>query len=215
LFNSVEAVLVINPFPVVDPVLKGFRTTIIGFFYGLSRIHTGLGFLGALCVFVVCLCVVHFCLRLAIISFVYSFGILWRMFGGAVEPKGDNLRAFFCWHFHGAPWLMYGWVGRAEDGNLEFTYKRLFLAWERTAALSANPAVAIGTLNPCLLGPDTSGERHPLLRFSPIYLGREASIGKVLQVDQIENISLQASFKRFAQLIGATLRGRRHAASVK
>ncbi len=208
-------ILVINPFPFVDPVPKGFRSTIIGFIYGLPRIHPGLGILAAPCVFVTCLCVVHFCLRVAIISFVYSIGILRRLFGGAVEPKGDNLRAFSCWHFHGTAWLTYGQVRRSQNGNLEFTYNRLFLAWERTTSLPDTAAIAIGTLNPSLLGPDASGERHPLLRFSPIYLGREANIGKVLQLDQIENISLQASLKHFVQLLWATLRGRRQAVNVK
>lgn len=214
-FNSVEAILVLNPFPFVDPALKGLRTAIIGFIYGLSRIHAGLGFLAALCVFVACLCVVHFCTRLAIISFVYSVGILRRLCGGGKQPTGDNVRAFSCWRFRGVPWLTYGRVGRTAAGNLEFTYKRLFLAWERTAPLPAGLAVGVGTFNPYLLAPGEPGKRHPLLRFSPIFKGQEASIGKALRVDRFEDISLPASVKRAAGFVWAAIRGRREAEPVK
>jgi hypothetical protein len=208
-FNCVEAIIVINPLPLVDTALKGFRMTIIGVIVGLSAIHSSLGFIAALFVFLVCLGVFHFCLRLTILSFVYSTGIIRSLLGFTRDVNQDKLRAFSCWHFRGVPWFTHGRIRRAKSGELEFSYKRWFIVWNRTVSVPIETTVAIGTINPYLLGRTEEASEVPLLRFSPHCRGNEAIICECLQIRSVKDFSFQTSLKRAIRLVWDTARGKR------
>src|SRR5260370_19575895 len=138
-FSVVEAAITLSPFGFVDPVLKRSRNLLLVTISAMSEIHPVLGFLAAFCVFLVCLWLVHFSIRCTVISLVYSFGLLGRMFGFA--PAGnETIWAFSCWGLRGVPLCSRGRIRRRKTGPV-FVYKRLFLVWERIVPLPEEMSV--------------------------------------------------------------------------
>ncbi len=197
-FSVVEAAITLSPFGFVDPVLKHSRNLLLVTISAMSEIHPVLGFLAAFCVFLVCLWLVHFSIRCTVISLVYSFGLLGRMFGFA--PAGnETIWAFSCWGLRGVPLWSRGRIRRRKTGPV-FVYKRLFLVWERIVPLPEEMSVAVGTINPFLRSA-VDGQKKLLLRFSPIYRRHEEDLRERLGLNWVVDISLQTTVKRFIRSI--------------
>jgi hypothetical protein len=211
--NCIEAAIILSPFSFVDPILKSSRSFLMGAIYVLSEIHPALGFIAALCVFVVCLWAFHFSVRCTVVSLVYTFGFFGRMFG--VKPSDtEAIKAFSCWDLHGVPLWSRGEVRRTDTG-LEFVYNRLFLFWERVVPLPDELSVAVGTINPFLrTEQENDDEKILIIRFSPIYRRREKSLCERLEVDRLTDVSLQTSVRKFFRRIWDRLFGRKLATAV-
>jgi hypothetical protein len=193
-FNLTEAATTLNPFPFVDTGLKLARTLLVGLVVLLTSVYPVIGFALALVIFLVCLVLLHFSIRVQRAAF--RFTLDW-LFGAPPQP-GESVKVFSCWGFAGVPWFS---CGRIQDG--QFVYKRLFLFWERSVPLGDSVGIAAGTLNPYLL----SADKAALLRFSPRYLGREDELCKRFNVPRLEDISIQARMRRALALIRRRLFG--------
>jgi hypothetical protein len=196
MFNVIEAVLVVNPFPLVDSGLKTFRSAIIAGVCVLTSIHPVLGFLASMVIFLIGLQVVHFSTRCTVLSLVYSTGILSRLFGRTKATGLKDLRAFSSWNFRGVPLFTYGRFRIGPAGTLNFVYKRLFLFWERAVPLTNNGlAVAVGSINPYLVGQIGEKADRVILLFSPRTLGCEDELCRSLQLQRVTDISWVTSIK--------------------
>jgi hypothetical protein len=183
-FNLTEAAVTLNPFPLLDTALKTARTLLIGLVVFLTSVHPAIGFTIALVIFLICLALLHFSIRVQRAAFAFSLDNFRRLFGAA--KPGKTAKVFSCWGFAGVPWFS---CGEIRDG--QFVYKRLFFCWVRSVSLPAHAGVAAGTLNPYLLSDGT-----PLLRFSPRYRGREDELCMQLGVPRFEDVSIQARMRR-------------------
>ncbi len=196
MFNVIEAVIVVNPFPLVESGLKTFRSAIIVGVLGLNSIHPVLGFLASMVIFLIGLQVVHFSTRCTVLSLVYSTGILRRLFGRTKATGLNDLRAFSSWNFRGVPLFTYGRFRIGPDGTLNFVYNRLFLFWERAVPLTYNGlAVGIGSVNPYLVGQVGGTADRVILLFSPRTLGCEHELCRSLQLHRVTDISWITSIK--------------------
>jgi hypothetical protein len=190
MFNVIEAILVVNPVPLVDTGLKSFRSTLVGGISALTAIHPLLGFLASMVVFLIALRAVHFSIRCTILSFVYSLGILCRPFGRVASGELNDLRAFSFWNLADVPLFTYGRFQISPDGVLNFVYKRLFLFWDRTIPLTNEGlSVATGTMNPYLVGQVGEHPDRVLLLFSPRACGSEEQICRSLHLGRVTDIS--------------------------
>jgi hypothetical protein len=194
--STIDGLIALSPVSAIDPVLKWFRVGVIAIICLAGQVHPALGFAAALVVFLVCLALFHFAVRCTVVSLSYSLGVVGRLLG-VRPPDGTEVRGFSCWGFRGVPLWSRGRLRRGAEG-LEFVYRRLFICWTRAVPLPAELAVARGTINPFLR--DDSGERAALVvRFSPLYYGREPQLCKRLSIDQLADVSLQTSLIRLAR----------------
>jgi hypothetical protein len=191
-FNSIEVAIILRPFPLVDTLLKSFRTALIALITAASAIHPVLGFLIVLPIYLVCLAVLPFAVRLATLGWVFSFDTLKRWFGSGM-PAG-RVMAFASWSLPGVTLLRYGEVQRQADGGCVFTFRRMGCLWRKSVPLPLDAYVGIGTLSPVLLV-DDGGSAKQLLLFPPRYDRHEQALAERLGIGRVENVSLKANLR--------------------
>jgi hypothetical protein len=198
-FNMIEAVILINPIPMLELVLKSFRTSVIGVLTAAAQIHPVLGMLVALPVIIVCLYLSHFAIRVTVIALTYAVSILFRFVSRTPPAPTAAIYAFSSRHFPGVPLFTRGRLTVSDSGQISFAYHRLFLFWPRVVPLPADAplAIGIGTINPYVLAVPAGGESHRvLLRFSPRYLGHHQQLHERLKVSDVRDVSLVTSIRQ-------------------
>jgi hypothetical protein len=189
-FNTVEVVILISPFPFVDAALKTIRTAIIAVIAGAAQIHPVLGLVVAAPVILLSFLLVPIALRFAVVGYVFTRDTLKRWFG-AVPNDADPVRGFASWHLPGTRLYAYGTVDRGPAG-LEFVTRRLFFVWTKRVPIPANVAVTSGVLTPALVT-TSDGKHSTVLRFPPRYNGHEAAVSQRLGLGEVLDGSLRSS----------------------
>jgi hypothetical protein len=187
-FNTVEVVILLNPFPFVDTALKAGRTAVIGVITGVAQIHPVLGFVAALPVILVSFGLVPIALRFGVVGYVFTLDALKRLFGFTPRTTGP-VKGFASWGLKGVRLYTFGTVG-AGAGGLEFAFRRFFVLWTKRVPIPIGVAVSSGILTPSLVTVKPDGGQSTTVRFPPRYGGREAELAQQLGLGEVLDGSL-------------------------
>jgi hypothetical protein len=188
-FNTVEVVILLNPFPFLDTILKSGRTAVIGIIAGAAQIHPVLGFVAALPIILGSFLLVPLALRFTVVGYVFTADTLKRMFGAA-PPTNGPVRAFASWSLPGTRLYTFGTVEPGTNG-WEFVFRRFFFLWKKHVPIpTEGVAVSSGILTPSLVKGKPDGGHSTLLRFPPRYGGKEAELAQRLGLGEVVDGSL-------------------------
>lgn len=205
-FNTVEVVILLNPVPFVDTVLKAFRTAVVGVISGAAAVHPVFGFVLALPVILLCLMLMPFALRMSVVGWVFTRDALGRIFGAKPKP-GAPVKAFAALAFPGVPVGIYGTVERGDNG-LQFVYRRWFILWKRRIPIPwERVAIASGGVLPRLI--EVGGAGGTWLRFPPRYRKLEAELAVSLGLGDVHHKSVTASLGKLWRRVWDWVNGKR------
>ncbi len=194
-FNSVEVLIILNPFPFVDTALKTLRTTVLGIVAMATELHPLLGFALALPIILISFWLSVFSLRLFVLGWVYSVDTLKNWF--RMPSKLDNpLRAFSTWSLRGVPLFSYGKVEPTAAG-WDFVYRRYVFFWKQRMALPTEEAsVWCGVLSPVYVV-GAMGLSLTVLRFPPRYNGHEGELADLFRFQGFGDGSIGGNVRAF------------------
>jgi hypothetical protein len=207
-FNTIEVVILLNPFPYVDTLLKSLRTGLIGLVTLATQIHPVLGLIVVLPIILGCCWFLPFAWRFLVLGWVFSIETIrgWLGHRAVVDPQ--RLRCFSSWNLQGVPLYTYGTIQRVND-KLEFRYRRWGLFLKTTVIDSPMAKVWSGILGP-LVAVELAGVYLTLVRFPPSYRGCEPQLSDALQTGNPQDGSLNATLRMMVSKVSSLfLPGRR------
>jgi len=210
-FNTVEVMILLNPFPYVDTLLKSIRTGLIGLITLATQIHPVLGLIVVLPIILGCCWFLPFAWRFLVLGWVFSIETIRGWLGRRAQVDPERLRCFSSWNLQGVPLYTYGTIHRVNN-NLEFRHRRWGL-FPRTVVIDSPMAkVWSGVFGP-LLAVDMAGVYLTLVRFPPSYTGCETQLSDALQTGDHRDGSMQGSFRYILSKVkGLFLPGRKEQA---
>jgi hypothetical protein len=210
-FNTIEVVILLNPFPYVDTVLKTFRTGLIGLITVATQIHPVLGLIVVLPIILACCWFLPFAWRFLVVGWVFSIDTIRGWFGHRAAVDPDRLRCFSSWNLKGVPLYTYGTIHRVND-RLEFRHRRWGLFPATTVIESPMAKVWSGVFGP-ILAVEVAKVYLTLVRFPPSYAGTETQLSDALHTGAHQDGSMQATFRAMISKVSALfLPGRREQA---
>lgn len=192
LSNVFEVLILINPFPLVDTLLRVSRICVLLIMYVACWIHPALGGIIALPILIVSLVTFERSLRTTLLGFRLAGDvILFR--SDKVAPDSERLTVFAS--FGGTlPWMTLGKLIK-KDETWTFTYRRFSIGPIRTIAIPPGPySIGKGSLFPGLLALTEKGSQL-VVRFPASYRGQESALATVFKTNEIQDFRLSTMAK--------------------
>jgi hypothetical protein len=185
-FNSVEVVILLNPIPFVDTLLKGLRTSIIGAIALASEVHPVLGLLLALPIILGSFWLLPFALRFGYIGLIFTTDVLAGLIGWRGQPE-PPLLAFAGLGCPGVRLYTPGRLERTAQG-LTFTYRPWFLLGQTTLVIPDTATLSTGIVSPVVRAAEQTW-----LRLPPRCCGAEQRLAERLQLGPVTDGSLRST----------------------
>jgi hypothetical protein len=166
--HTVNALVLVSPFSLVDWVLKGLKGALIGGLVVCAGISPWLGLAVSACYVVLAVAIAGWSFRLMVFGLVFTGDVaLFRSRRERVGPQG--IKAFSS-GIEGVPVRTYGVVEVGAEGPV-FLYRPWMLLRQRAVPLAGPGTLAVekGLVSPVLLRLAPSERRTTLLRFPPRY----------------------------------------------
>lgn len=175
LSNVFEVLILINPFPLVDTVLRVGRALVLVVMYAACWIHPVLGFVIALPILLLSLITFERSLRTTMLGFRLTWDIaLFRH--EPIAPQQTEFTAFSSFTSY-LPWMTLGKLVQTEDG-WEFRYRRFSIGPTRCCEIPPGPyAIARGSLFPGLIQ-QIDSSKPLIVRFPASYRGEEEDLAQ-------------------------------------
>ncbi|MBI1246335.1 hypothetical protein GC197_00645 [bacterium] len=184
LSNVFEVLILINPFPMVDTLLRVTRVTVLLVMYVACWIHPVLGGLIALPILLVSLFTFERSLRATQLGLRLAGDVvLFR--SDKIDDETSQLTAFTSIGGR-LPWLTLGRLSKTEGGWV-FRFRRLLIGPSKTSPLPKNSfAIAQGSLFPGLLLVTEKGNQL-IARFPASYRGQEEALARQFDCEEIHD----------------------------
>ncbi|GAA4438694.1 hypothetical protein [Bremerella cremea] len=182
--NVFEVLILINPFPLVDTVLRIGRIGVLLCMYLACWIHPALGGLIAVPILILSLITFERSFRTTILG----FRLIGDVFLFRSDKIDENRKKFTTFISLGGPlpWLTLGSISHGDNG-WQFSYRFLLIGPSRTIVLPPGPyAIAQGSLFPGLLRVTENGTQL-ILRFPASYRGQEAALAQRFGCEDIHD----------------------------
>ncbi|RCS54543.1 hypothetical protein DTL42_05240 [Bremerella cremea] len=175
LSNVFEVLILINPFPLVDTVLRVGRVFVLVVMYAACWVHPVLGFVIALPILLVSLLTFERSLRTTLLGFRLAYDIaLFRR--EPIEPRQTEFTVFSSFTGY-LPWMTLGKLVQTTAG-WEFRYRRFLIGPTRCCEIPDGPySIARGSLFPGLMQQAGSGMQL-IVRFPASYRGEEEDLAQ-------------------------------------
>ncbi|PQO38154.1 hypothetical protein C5Y97_08760 [Blastopirellula marina] len=184
LSNVFEVLILINPFPFVDTVLRVGRIAILVVMYIACWIHPVLGGLIALPILLLSLLTFERSLRTTLLGFRLAWDVaLFRK--DPIAPEQTTFTVFSS--FTGSlPWMTLGRLVKAE-GTWEFQYRRFLIGPRRCIEIADGPySIARGSLFPGLMKQTDAGPQL-IVRFPASYRGEEEDLAHCFSSEEVHD----------------------------
>lgn len=184
LSNVFEVLILINPFPLVDTILRIGRVVVLVMMYAACWIHPALGGLIALPILILSLFTFERSLRTTLLGFRLAWDV--AMFRrDAIEPNQTQVTVFSS--FSGVlPWMTMGKLVKTVEG-WEFRYRRFSIGPTRCIAIAEGPySIARGSLFPGLMRQTDSGMQL-IVRFPASYRGEEEDLANCFDSGEVHD----------------------------
>jgi MFS family permease len=202
--NSINILILLSPFPVIDAALKGFRTTVLASVVGTSFFGswTGQPWIGALWSLVI-IAISYF---IAGWSFRLShFGLvfIWKFFTGGryrFKPDAKVNHMFLGRKTQKVPTRTYGDLSRNDQGELVFRYRPWLVLPLRTLVLPpGNYEAGRGIFYSEIMRVEGNSARTVFL-LPPHYCGHEEEIARIYQLAGTRDVGVRAAWAWFKSL---------------
>lgn len=194
LSHTINVIIAISPFGLLDFGLKSFRFLLIVSLYAAYHVSHWFGTTYSLLIVLIAVILAGWAFRLMI----YGTILATDLFFPFISRKDIDTRsphAFLSTRIAGVPVRTFGKASSTSNGQICFCYKPWLYFKARTINLpKGRYALSRGLLYPSLLGKDVS--EHTLLNFPPRYRGHEERIGLQMGVCEVQDGSLLSGLKR-------------------
>lgn len=204
---TVDAMIFLSPFAVVDWALSGARTALVGVLLVAGWIHPLLGLGLSLVLVVACALVVGWCVRLNLFVFSCAWDVLTLRWKRAAPHEGP-MRAFSAGRPLGPPPRTRGYV-EVEGDRLTFRWRPWFVLPERRVALQGERKVLVrGVIYSSVAREDGSGQVD-LLLLPPRYLAHHEVVGRRLGTPVVDGFVRRSIRQAIAFVKGILFMGSR------
>jgi hypothetical protein len=200
--HSINILILISPFAIVDAALKSFRTAILVSVVGSHWLSDFFGALWALVIVGVSVLLAGWAFRLLVFGNVFAWDIL-TFRRSRFSPEPHCAVAFLARKIDGVPTRTFGIIRQETDG-WRFEYRPWLFLSRRSLSLnlsSESAAIGKGLLHPEVLRVD-SGDAVDLLDLPPRYRGHEQAVAKALGVSSVQDVGLMAAWNWLRGLLG-------------
>jgi hypothetical protein len=198
--HSVNVLILISPFAIIDFFLKMLRLSLLGLLVGAMELSPWLGGAMALAIVVVAWIVAGRAFRLMVFGTILGWDLLFRREVRIIPVEGDEIYGFAGRGLKEVPAMSFGRLCRAQRNGrdeLQFRWRPWLFLPSRTVVLPVSLqecAVGIGSFSPVLMktlsddaaGPVSAGDLF--FRLRPQYRGAEVRVARVLGIDEVEDV---------------------------
>lgn len=195
LSHTINVIIAISPFGLLDFGLKSFRLLLIVSLYAAYQISHWLGTTYSLLIVTIAVILFGWAFRLMI----YGTILATDLFFPFISRKDIDTRsphAFLATRIAGVPVRTFGKAASTSAGKVNFHYRPWLCFKPRTILLpEGRYALSRGVLYPSFLRKDVTSE-ETLLNFPPRYRGLEDSIGEQMGINDVQDGSFLSGLKR-------------------
>ncbi len=196
--HTINVLILLCPFAVIDCILKGIRTAVIAFLLAASLINPYLGLFVSLVIVVFAYFAASWSFRFMVFGSIISWDILLRR-RAKCDPKNPEVKAFASKDMNGVPNMSYGTLKQKKNYHLEFKYRPWLLFPAKTVITkdqSENYVIGRGFLSPVILKIQDDGRRHlNLFRLRPMYKSYEQYVALNTGIYLIRDVGVSKNIK--------------------
>ena len=201
--NSINILILLSPFTIVDTALKTFRTAILASVAVSSLMNPWMGAAWALIIILISYLIAGWSFRLSHFGLVF----IWDLFTGRrnrFTPDKTENRMFLGRKINKVPARSHGRLSRDEKGNLIFKYRPWLVLPERVLALpEARYAVGQGAFFSEILQIDGDSARIAFL-LPPRYRSHEEQLVAIYGFVHVRPTGLRAAWQWLKSMFGGT-----------
>lgn len=207
LSNTINALVMLSPFSLVDACLKSIKVFGLALLAGLSAIHPYAGAVLSILIVLVALYLSGKAFRLYHFGWVFAWDLLTRKHK-RYQVSPDYLMAFLDQELAEVPARTYGKLSRDSDtGLFHFSYRPWLVLPAKTVGMSLGnqPKVGLGVIHATIESTETDGDLNTYFHFTPCYRGHEEAISQYLGIESVE-IGVRRGFKMALQWVRSAFR---------
>jgi hypothetical protein len=202
--NSINILILLSPFTMIDAALKTFRATVLASVVGTGLIgswtgHPWIGALWSLVIILVSYLIAGWSFRLSHLGLVF----VWKFFSGGryrFHPDPKENKMFLGRKIERVPTRTYGKLLRNDKGELIFHYRPWLVLPQRTLVLPPGEYVAgRGLFYSEIMRLDGASARTVML-LPPHYRGHEEEIARIYNFAGTRDVGLRAAWSWFKGL---------------
>ena len=191
--HSIQVLILLSPWGVVDVVLKSIRTALLSALAGIAYINPWLGAALSILLILLAYFIAGWSFRLTTYGTVFCWDFFTFRRTRFTPGTGENW-AFAARAIGEVPIRTYGRLRKASGGGLEFSYRPwLFLA-EKRESLPAGSLVVGRALHHPTLESVAEGSERRLFNFPPRFRGHEEALAQAYGL-KISDIGLLGGLK--------------------
>lgn len=204
--HAINVLIAICPFGFIDTLLKLVKMTILSSVVLSYIINPYLGASVSLLIVFVAAMLAPSAFRLTVFGTIFGVDTLlpWRARRTATPA---DAHAFVARATVGVPRRTYGKISRAQDGNIQFSFRPWLILSRRTIQLpTSNLAISKGVYHPSLLHrAESSDQMVKIVVFPPRYRKQERAIADHFAITDMRDSSLTKGFKAARAWIAETM----------
>ncbi len=203
--NTINILILLSPFTIVDAALKTFRTAILASVAASSLINPWIGAAWALIIILISYLSAGWSFRLSFFGLEFIWDFFTVRYSRFTPDKTEN-RMFLGRKINKVPARSYGRLSRDEKGNLIFKYRPWLVLSERVLALpEAEYAVGKGAFFSEIFQLDGDSARTAFL-LPPRYRSHEEQLASIYGFADVRPTGLRASWQWLKSLFGGKTR---------
>lgn len=193
--HSINLLILLSPFSLIDIFLKGIRYTTLAIIVGAAFIHPLLGAAVALVILWIAIRMSGWAFRLTVFGTVFASDLLAQRHRKET-PEGEAITGFMSRNLAGVPKRTYGKILRTAESGIVFHYRRwLVLARKSLELPSASYSIGRGLLSPHLTREGAKGQLVSVITFPPRYRTHEEVLCRYCTASKIQDLGLTRGWK--------------------
>jgi hypothetical protein len=208
--HSINVLILLSPFGIIDIVLRLLRLIIIGILAASTAIHPLLGLLCCVIIIFIAYRIFGWSFRLMVFGTIFSTDILSKNHK-KLRFNPNKICAFSCRGVSKLPARTYGYLKKSSESTLEFVYKPWLIFPFRKFSLSDKPAnyqIGQGLINPVIIKLEENRKSDTVLfRLLPRYKSHEEKLAKALSIYSIRELYIARGMRHIhrwiAEQVGA------------
>ncbi|OGV70080.1 MAG: hypothetical protein A3K19_27625 [Lentisphaerae bacterium RIFOXYB12_FULL_65_16] len=194
--HTINVLILISPFGVVDAALKSARTFLLALLTGVSFINPWAGALLSLVIIVIAYLVAGWSFRLMVYGTIYVWDFV-TLRQRRFTPAANANWMFTAREIDGVPIRTYGKLVRNEQGNLTFAYRPwLVLAPRNLSLAEGRYAIGRGLFCPeLMLVAKETNQLQATLVMPPRYRSHEEEVAGAYGLTEVRDIGLLRGLK--------------------
>lgn len=188
-------IMFLNPFSPLDPILKGFRASIMSFITLITAVSPIVGLLICLFYFLMAYLVSGFCIRLCSYGALLSWETLCKRGKGNVEDE-KGILSFSSKAFKGVPNRTLGYL-RKEESHIVFQYKPWLVLKQKEIEIDSKRfrGVSKGLIYSSIYVCTSDEKKQDVFHLPPRWIGTEEEIKNIFDIPELTESTLKGGIK--------------------